>query len=239
MQALLNQHEKIALQFSGGRDSLALLLLLRPFWEKLTVYYCDTGDTYPETQDLIRAFEKILPHFVRVQDNSEAVRKERGWPSDILHAEAGWSSLYQHKLRLQDRHSCCFYSMMKPLHDRMKADGITLIIRGQREQDDPKSPVEDGATIDGVTFSYPLKTWSVADVERFILASGMDVPQFYREGMTSAPDCLHCTAWLEHGAISYLKKHHQNTHFLVKGRLQQIGKAVQHSLEQLTNALEI
>ena len=49
--AVLDKHKKIALQCSGGKDSLALLHLMWPFWDKLTVYWLDTGDSFPETEE--------------------------------------------------------------------------------------------------------------------------------------------------------------------------------------------
>jgi len=35
------------LQFSGGQDSIALLYLMEPFWEDLTVVWADAGDASP------------------------------------------------------------------------------------------------------------------------------------------------------------------------------------------------
>jgi 3'-phosphoadenosine 5'-phosphosulfate sulfotransferase (PAPS reductase)/FAD synthetase len=35
---------KVALLFSGGKDSRALIELFRPYLNGITVYHCDTGD---------------------------------------------------------------------------------------------------------------------------------------------------------------------------------------------------
>jgi 3'-phosphoadenosine 5'-phosphosulfate sulfotransferase (PAPS reductase)/FAD synthetase len=46
---------KAVLQFSGGKDSLACLLLLRPWWDRLTVMWVNTGAAFPETLELMEA----------------------------------------------------------------------------------------------------------------------------------------------------------------------------------------
>lgn len=233
----LGQH-KIALQFSGGRDSLALLLYMRPHWDDLTVYYCNSGDAYPETLALVQAVKAVVPSFVEVNGKVKETHAEHGWCSDVLHAQATWTDTYRSGLKLIDRHTCCYHSIMKPLHDRMKADGVTLILRGQRDEDEPKSPVQHGQTIDGFTIGLPIASWSTEDVQAFIEQAGLEVPQYYREGMTSAPDCMHCTAWLEHGAVKYLRKNHPTVAKEVNRRLLEIKIVVQSSMDRLNAALE-
>ena len=46
-------HERVALELSGGKDSVACLYLLRHQLHKITVYWLNTGDAYPETLDVI------------------------------------------------------------------------------------------------------------------------------------------------------------------------------------------
>jgi 3'-phosphoadenosine 5'-phosphosulfate sulfotransferase (PAPS reductase)/FAD synthetase len=231
-------NHKIALQFSGGRDSLALLLYMRPHWDNLTVYYCNTGDAYPETIALMKAVKEIVPHFIEVQGNVHTVIEQYGLPSDVLHAQAQHSQAYSSSTKLNDRHNCCFLTMMKPLHDRMKQDGITVILRGQRNQDDPKSIVQSGQVIDGFKIIFPIAEWTIADVEEFITESGCPIPPYYAEGMTSAPDCMHCTAWLEHGSYKYLTKYHPTVAKEVNRRLLQIKVVVQNSIDKLDETLK-
>ena len=44
---------KTALQFSGGKDSLACIHLMRSHWDTLTVYHVDTGDLLPEVREIV------------------------------------------------------------------------------------------------------------------------------------------------------------------------------------------
>lgn len=241
-EAALKEHAgHVALQFSGGRDSLALLLYMRPFWSQLTVYFSNPGDSYPETMALIDAVRSVVPSFVEVRGHVHEVHSQHGWPSDVVQAGASWpfgKEQINGHLKLIDRYSCCYLSHMRPLHERMRQDGVTLILRGQRDSDEPKSHVEDGETVDGFTIMYPIAKWSTDEVEQYIKDQGVPLPPYYAEGLTSAPDCMHCTAWLEHRAVKYLSKHHPQVHRVVHERLRQIKVVVQPFMANLDAALE-
>lgn len=230
----------VALQFSGGRDSLAMLLLMQPVWDKLTVYYLNSGDAYPETLALVEKVRRAVPHFKEVQGRTLETHAKYGWPSDVLHPGAMWpaatAQIKGHQ-PLFDRYFCCSTSIMVPMHRQIIADEITLVLRGQRDSDNPKSQVNHGETVDGLTVLYPINSWDETDVDDYIKAQGWAVPPYYAMGLTSAPDCMHCTAWLEHKALSYLEVHHPDTGAEVRRRLTTIRALVQPALTQLDSAL--
>lgn len=241
-QALIAKHAPhVALQFSGGRDSLAMLLLLKDQLAQMTVYYVNSGDGYPETLALIAAVKRWVPRFVEVQGRVADTHARLGWPSDLLQPGAAWAfgrqSIKGH-LQLVDRHTCCYESLMAPMQRRMQADGVTLILRGQRDDDSPKSPVKHGEVVDGVTVAYPLGAWTSEQVDAFIATQGVPLPPYYAAGVTSAPDCMHCTAWLEHKALPYLAAHHPTEAKTVSARLSQIRVAVEPYVKQLLAAQE-
>lgn len=235
LEDLIRQHAgRTALQFSGGRDSLAMLLLLRPLWDQLTVYYCDAGDAYPETRALIARVRATVPHFVQVEGHVLEVSENRGWATDVAAAGANWIG----GVRMIDRYECCFHSIMWPLHERMRADGMALLLRGQRDSDVPRSPVRHLEMVDGMTVGYPIGSWSAEQVERYILAHGWAVPPFYAAGANTASDCMHCTGWLEHNSIPYLEQHHPVVAAVVNARLRQIRIAVEPHYARLVRATE-
>lgn len=224
LETLFATHKKIALQFSGGRDSLAMLLLLRAHWSKLTVYFCDSGDIFPETARLVKEVAGLVPNFVRV-----AGVPQTQLPSDVLTTKELLPQLYGTSF-IQAREECCAKTLMEPMHRQMLADGITLIFRGQRSSDFPQAY---SGTVDGRTVFFPVFSWSAEDVEEYIQSAGFKVPRYYSEGMTSAPDCMHCTAWLEHGAVRYLTKFYPKTARIVRERLIRIHALISPSFELL------
>ena len=241
LQELIKAHSpKVALQFSGGRDSLAMLLALRDCWPLFTVYYTNSGDIYPETRALVDNVALVVPNFVEIQGDSPGVREKHGWPSDLVHVSDGWQKLmkYEDDLQLSDRYSCCYKSIMLPMQERMRADGITLLLRGQRDEDVPRSLFEDGAQSEGMTLAYPLRAWTTQDVEQFLAGQGMPLPAFYAEGAKTASDCMRCTAWLEHDSSRYLAKAHPSVAREVGKKLREIRLVVERKSARYVKAEE-
>ena len=227
LDTTLSRHERIALQFSGGRDSLACLYLLRPHWDRLTVYWCDPGPSFPETVALMEQVREMVPHFARIEGRQPQVIQAYGIPSDIVPASATpIGRLAGGKAPLmQDRYSCCALSLMVPTHERMLADGITLIMRGQKAADRLKSPVKSGEVHDGIEYLFPIQDWDSRQVMAFLKEQGAPIPRFY-ETLNGAPDCMDCSAWWEEGAAAYLKVHHPQQYAQNQARLDVIRESV-------------
>lgn len=228
MNEIIERHKRIALQFSGGKDSLACLYLMRPYWDRLTVYWLNTGSAYPETVQLAAEVRTMVPSFIEIEGRQPATVDEFGLPSDIVPASRTPIGLVvsgDHGTLIQDRYSCCLRSIMLPLHERMLADGITLIVRGQKEADRMKGILRSGEVENGVEHLFPLEDWSDRDVMDYLQREGAPIPRFY-EVMDSAPDCMTCSAWWENGAAKYLKRYHHTEYQEVQRRLNIINIAV-------------
>lgn len=222
----LSRHERAALQLSGGRDSVAALYALRPYWGRFAVYTLDTGERFPETAAVIEAVEKDMGiTVIRVQGDVAGVREHFGYASDILpvnsHTELGRMRCGS-DIKVIDRHECCWHTTMAPMHERMAQDGITLIIRGQRNSEYVTTPIRSGFT-DGVNeVLYPIEDWSNDDVMDFIRRCDLPVTPFYATGMNTTPNCMGCTAWWDEGRIEYIKENYPDTHAIVMGRIREI-----------------
>lgn len=227
MEEIINRHERIALQFSGGKDSLACLYLMRPYWGRLTVYWLNTGDAYPETVQLAAAVKDLVPSFVEVAGRQPKVIEEFGYPSDIVPVSSTPIGIIStgRGVLLQDRYSCCFRSLMMPMHQRMLDDGITLIVRGQRADDAHKAPVCSGTIDGGIEYLFPIEGWDKATVMRFLNDNTVAIPRFY-EVLDEAPDCMGCSAWWEKGEARYLKRYHGKQFIERQRRMDIINSAV-------------
>lgn len=223
----IDRHARIALQLSGGRDSIACLYLMRPYWDRLTVYWCDTGAAYPETVQTVAQVREMVPNFAIIEGNQPAVIEQFGIPTDILPASStpmGINGTGKGDL-MQDRYSCCLRSIMLPLHARMVQDGITLIVRGQKNADRLKSTVRSGETHDGIEYLFPIEDWDNRKVMSFLQSVDAQIPRFY-EMLNSAPDCMTCSAYWEEGAMAYLKRYHHSQYLENQKRLSIINTAV-------------
>ena len=206
---IIGRHERIALQFSGGKDSLACLFLMRPHWDRLTVYWLDSGDAYPETASLLARVRDMVPNFARIEGRQPQTIAQFGIPTDILPASStpmGVTASGKGVL-MQDRYSCCLRSIMLPMHERMLEDGITLIVRGQKNADRQKGVLRSGDVDGGIEMLFPIEDWSDRKVMDYLREQDAPIPRFY-EMLNDAPDCLTCSAWWEKGEGAYRKRYH-------------------------------
>ena len=74
---------KVALLFSGGKDSRALIELFRPHLGAIIVYHNDTGDLWPETREYVAEVAETVPHFRRIETNAPAWIAKYGVPSPL------------------------------------------------------------------------------------------------------------------------------------------------------------
>lgn len=232
------RHRKVGFQFSGGRDSTAALYLLRPHWDRMELYHLDTGDQFPETRQV---FAQVAAAFTAatgrpaqiIAGDVQRVRTEHGLASDVVpvdNTETG-RLVSGRTVKIISRYECCWRSLMQPMHERMRADGITLIVRGQRDDEYATPPKRSGDVADGFEVLYPIENWSANEVERFVAQHQLPVAPFYQRGMKRAPECMGCTAWWDEGRAGYLRKHHPGAYETYAGRLAIIRSEIHRQLD--------
>ena len=238
METILDRHEKAVLQFSGGKDSLACLYLLQPWWGKVTVAWVNTGDVFPETIEQMAGIRAMVPNFLEIASNQPANIAEHGWPVEMLPLTrtplGRMLDGHPHPL-MQPYFSCCNVNIWTPLQQAMNDLKATLLIRGTRVAEARKSSVRSGTIIDGVEFLHPIEDWSSQQVKDFL---GDRLPAHYRDTDTSL-DCVHCTGWLYEnaGKMRYMAKHHPAAYEEVARRIREIRDASVAELAYIDGAL--
>jgi 3'-phosphoadenosine 5'-phosphosulfate sulfotransferase (PAPS reductase)/FAD synthetase len=203
------RHKRIAFQFSGGRDSTAALYLLRPLWDRMTVYHLDTGDQFPETRRVVQLVEQDVP-IERIQGDVEHVRAVFGLASDLVpvdNMDVG-RLVSGRQQKIISRYECCARALMAPMHERMLHDGITLIVRGQRDDEFVTPPLRSGAADHQVELLFPIQDWTAQRVTQYLREHGLPIAEFYQKGARRAPECMGCTAWWDEGRAAYMRREH-------------------------------
>ena len=223
----LSNHKNVAFQFSGGKDSLALVHVLRPHWDRLTLYHVDTGDLLPEVREIVDGVEAMVPSFVRIETQAADWNERFGLPSDLvpssctpLGVKIGMSDR-----RLVDRFECCAFNIMVPMHNAALKDGCTLVIRGTKRADMKRLPAEDGPTGLGYDLWLPLLDWSDADVFAYLREVGAPICRVYENGVQS-PECATCPAWWNEGRAAYLAKYHPDLSETYRAKLATVAAEV-------------
>lgn len=219
---------KTALQFSGGKDSLACLYLYRERWDEIFVVWLNTGAIYPEMADYMARWKEKLPHFVELRSDQPSQVAREGWPADVVPVNntTGARAFIDHDGPLiQSYLSCCAQNIWFPMHDGTVALGVTEIVRGQRKADRRKAPLTNGQIVNGVTYTLPIETWSDADVFAYIESVGADMPPGYAQGERTGRDCWDCTAYLDENKRR-IENLPPDRRAVVEGRIGQIAQAV-------------
>lgn len=230
----LSPFSNVALQFSGGKDSLACLYLLKDQLDNITVYHLDTGDMCPETQEVVEQVSQWVPNFVSVRSDVNSWRKENGFPSDLVPARAHilGVSYGMNPFQLSNRFDCCWNNLMKPMHDLMVDDGVDAVIRGTKLCDTGKVPAE--GNVGPYTVILPIKDWTHERVFAYLKEVGAPENALYRFFKNiSAPECFNCTAWWDDGKARYLKELHPEQYRVYLANLTSIASVVNSHLAEL------
>lgn len=238
MRPIIERHEVAVLQFSGGKDSLACLYLLEPYWQKIHVAWGNSGDAFPETLELMDLVRKLVPNFVEVKGNQPAQIERYGYPVDVLpvrnHPAVAFLIHPHPRPKLQSCVACCNDNLWVPMEAQMKSMGATLIIRGQRLAEVQHTPVRSGDVINGVEYLFPLERWTSEDVREYL---GERLPSNY-EYMDTGLDCQHCTGHLFEnlGKRKYTALKHPELHEEISRRLDLIANEVANDMAHLHRA---
>jgi phosphoadenosine phosphosulfate reductase len=234
-QAPLDRHGRGALHFSGGKDSLALVYLLRPDWHRLTLYHVDTGDLLPEVREIVDLVAAMVPEFRRIETDAKAWTASVGLPSDLVPTTSTPLGLAigASRQRIVDRFECCAANIMAPMHDRMIEDDVPLVIRGTKRADLARLPHEGGNTGAGYELWLPLLDWSHDDVFAYLRTVGAPICRIYehkgrpeRSRRVNAPECATCPAWWSEGRAEYLKEHHPDLFATYRAKLAAVAAEV-------------
>lgn len=236
MDELFSRHQKVALSFSGGKESLVCLDLLRPWWDRLTVYWMNPGNPFPETVAQMERVRAMVPHFKEVAGRQREIIELDGWPSDLVpdrYTSEGNAYFGKTPFKVQSRLQCCIRARMWPLYQAMQSDGVTCCIRGKRYDDDDQTGLKSGfVTEHGIELVFPIFDWTTDEVFAYLDDHGIDRPPFYKHAHRFQ-DCMDCTAFWDYGIAGYLKAEHPVAFREFERRMRFIKQVVTEQMSEL------
>ncbi len=251
----LERHERIALAFSGGKDSLATWHALAPYHSRIIVYHADTGDRLPEARRIVQQYRaRTLTPWVDVQTDSRAWREAHGLPSDIVPIGSTPTGLALANGEggsrpIVSRFECCAANRAMPLARRIIDDGVTLLICGTRRADGGFGSISKGSTPgphpnsllvgEGVERWMPLLDWSGEDVAAYLASLGVELPAYYggRIGYSAPVECASCPAVADLAFIRYLKANHPEIAASILAEQRAIREEIVRPLARLRDSL--
>jgi len=228
-----------ALQYSGGRDSRAILHMYRDQLDKIIVVWFDAGDSYPEVVRDMHRLAAQIPHFLILRGQVSREIEQHGYPSDVVPINAtifGRQFVKTAGPLIQSTYDCCSRSIWQPLYQAMKLLGIKKIIRGQRNDEEHTNPhCRDGIVIDGIEYVLPLETWSEAQVETYLRENHIKIPEHYASELESH-DCMHCTGYLARN-VNRIRNLPPGPYAEVQKRLREIAVVIDRESAPLHTAI--
>lgn len=205
--AELERHDKAALLFSGGKDSIALAHLLKPYRERLTLLWVNTGMMFPHMAGFIWRFAQTHGYELVELHSDQAKRFSiHGLPSKIIPIFNTRQAMEteekpQPRMFLANPISCCSELRAKPAIEWMQLNGIRVVIHGQRAQDVGRPQFSDQ-----ITEIAPLWDWSEADVYEYIRANSLELPEQYQAGYADSGECWNCTSEVSESRFRWMAK---------------------------------
>jgi phosphoadenosine phosphosulfate reductase len=195
----LKNAKKPSVSCSWGKDSTALLYLVRKFCKRALVVFANTGVEYPETyayrDKMLKEWKlngtyfesKPIKHFWQCVD-------EYGFPT--LRNAGEWKKGSSNPRMPR----CCHYLKEKPLHDLQKKLGIDVVFRGMTASESMARrllTLRKGYAYfhksEKVRFVHPLVFWSDEDVYSFHKQENIPLNPIYKK--TNRCGCMPCTGF--------------------------------------------
>jgi len=187
-----------ALQFSGGKDSLACLHLWRDKLEETVVIWCNSGAAYPNTIEQMERVKSWVPHFLEISGDQPGVIERYGYPSDVVPVLSSPAAALINGgkgPRIQSWIDCCARSLWAPMYNAIKQLGVTRVVRGQRSDEALTGKIRHGDVVDGIEYVLPIQDWTEAEVFAYLREVGAEIPAYYETGERTSRDCWSCTAF--------------------------------------------
>lgn len=243
MEDFYKRHQKVALMFSGGKDSIACLNLIDKYLEKTVVVWVNTGANFPEIIEYMEEVKSYVPLFLEIKTNQPEVIKTKGYPVDVLplnYSELGQACTSDKSIKLRSYFDCCAENFWWPCNNRMKEMGITGIIRGQRLSESHKSPVKSGNVLDGIEYLFPIENWSDSEVFRYLESKEVAIDDRLKMSHSSL-DCWNCTAYLNDSQerMQYVKNKHPEKFQEIVKVVKQIDNAIKAETVGINQILEL
>ncbi len=225
----------LGLAFSGGKDSWACLWLNRHRLSNLVVIWIDTGKNYPEMLATIELAKTMCPNFATVTVDRDGQNAFHGLPSDVVPinwTRHGQEVTSKKPVMIQSYIQCHHENIGMNLQAYCKAQDITRLIRGQRNNDGHKSSARDGSIVDGIVYEQPIENWTTQEVLDYV-AQHMPLPEHFKFKHSSM-DCYDCTAFASESIdrIAYTAQKHPELHALYAKRNQALKTALSESMKE-------
>lgn len=179
---------------------MACLYLKKAELSSIHVLFANTGKYYPELLKTVEHAKEMCPNFHEIKTDRDGQWNRMGLPSDLVPIDwtrDGQQFTSSKPIKIQSYLGCCYENISSALWAKTKELGCTVVIRGQRDDEDHRSPARAGSGFDSVTFEHPIEGWTRNEVLEYLKEQMGKLPEHYSLDHSSM-DCYDCTAYAAH-----------------------------------------
>lgn len=217
IEKILFAYKRPIVSFSGGKDSLVLAHILKPYKDLFELVWINTGAMFPHMVEFIRDYGKQF-NFVELSSDQPKRLAEVGLPAYIVPSYNTVNAILwtegERKAVITDWRPCCTDLRTLPMIDYANEIDSTLIIHGQRDLDNGGLPTD--TDVKGVKLHGLIYNWTTSDIYNYIEENKIQLPEQYtyigksdtykyQEGMNLSLECWNCTANISNEKINYMR----------------------------------
>ncbi len=191
IERLLAATDRVAVAFSGGRDSLVALHLTLRARRDVPVVFNNTGIEFPETVAYVRQLAeewKLDLHELRVKRNFWQLSRERGLPIGGR-GNGYFLKELSEAAGVKLSNACCNQLKITPARQFYRRTGIEGVVTGLRTEESLMRRLNfaDYGALRwsrdyGALVSWPLYAWSTADIEAYVALHDLPMNPIYDMG---------------------------------------------------------
>lgn len=229
LKEIFRNHKNVCSWNSSGKDSTAMLHILRPWNNRVTLLHNKTDGGWPGSTenllDLAEAWGFKPPIITQPQLSFDDYVEQYGYQAEIIPTE--YDTLVQppspfqtEGIRVSSWWHCTLTRQIYPLIQATIEMGADAVLTGSRASDAPAFALMGGSTdiakdLLGFTRYNPLAEWTTEEVFSYIDALQIPLPLHYKWKRESGdkyefPDCLRCTWQPEHWRL--LREHYPDVY---------------------------
>lgn len=215
--------------FSGGKDSLLVLLKLKDQIDHINVVFVNTGKNFLEALNFIDTIKGMCPKFIELRSDREGNWATYGMPSDLIAPMNG---------KYQSVRTCCHSNIMMPVVHLVKALGSTILIRGNKIGDVIYDGVASGSMVEGVVIYNPIENLTDYQVIEALKTFDIVLPDYFSFEHTSL-DCMDCTGYLgkTKDRLELLKTKYPFQYSITKKNIEKIIAISETTLDSIKKAI--
>lgn len=235
------QYKEPILMFSGGKDSLLVLLKLKDQLDHINVVFVNTGKNFPEALSFIDTIKPMCKKFIELHSDRDYDWEQYGMPSDLIpqmYTQAARDNNASSEFILQSVFSCCYKNIMLPVINLAHALDSTMLIRGSKALDPLHDQHYSGAVVGKFTIYDPIEALTDYQVLEALKTFNIKLPDYYSFEHTSL-DCMDCTGYLDKtkDRLELLKRHYPQEYASTKANIGKIIAISETTLDTIKKAI--